>query len=189
MIRLVVLVTLSVLALCIGLSEARRGVHVSGYSGAINWTVFEKGSANKSVASSGRSSASTESLWAAAVVIDVVAASLPPEGEGIVSIWLAKAAASGVQQAAKNSAVPNAGATGENMAMAPPQPSPPQDVWSIACSTCSKAQVESCLLSTFMDAPSRTYDPSSAIFQAADTYDCLVNTDGCCAATDADDGS
>jgi hypothetical protein len=113
-------------------------------------------------------------------MIHIDAASPPPVGEGIVSIWLAKAAASGVQQADENSAVSNAGDTGENLTMAP-QPSQPQDVWSIVCSTCSKPQVESCLLSAFMDAPSRTYDPSAAIFQAADTYDCLVNTDGCCA--------
>jgi hypothetical protein len=188
MIQLVVLVTLSVLALCFGLAEARRGVFASGYLEAIDWTVPESAKAKKIVASSGRYGACTESLWAAAAVVDVDAASPPAVGEGIVPIWIAIAAASGVQQTAKNSAVPNAGATGENMATAP-QPSTPQDVWSIVCSTCSKAQVEGCLLSTFMDVPSRTYDPSAAIFQAADTYDCLVNTDGCCAATDADDGS
>jgi hypothetical protein len=185
MIQLVVLVTLSVLVLCFGLAETRRGVFRSGYLEAIDWTVSERGSSNKSVASSGgHSGASTESLWVEATVVDVDAASPPPSGEGIVPIWLAIAAASGVQQTAKNSAVPNAG---ENMATAP-QPSTPQDVWSIVCSTCSKAQVEGCLLSTSMDAPIRIYDPSAAIFQAADTYDCLVNTDGCCAA-DTDDGS
>jgi hypothetical protein len=188
MIQLVVLVTLSVLALCFGLAEARRGVCASGFLRAIDWTVSEREKTKKSVASSGRAGACTESLWVEAAVVDVDATSPPPAGEGIVPIWLVIAASSGVQQTAKNSAVPNAGATGENMATAP-QPSTPQDVWFTVCSSCSKAQVEGCLLSTFMDAPSRIYDPSAAIFQAADTYDCLVNTDGCCAATDADDGS
>jgi hypothetical protein len=125
--------------------------------------------------------ASTESLWAAAAVVVVDVASPPPAGGGILSVWLAKAAASGMQQAAKTSVVPNAGAAGENMVTAPLQ-----DVWSVMCSTCSKAQVESCLLSTAMDAPSRTYDRSAAVFHAADTYDCLVNTDGCCAADAVD---
>jgi hypothetical protein len=174
MVRPFFLVTLSILALCYGLAEARLGALE-----AIDWEGSERGSsANKAIAS-GHAGASTDSLWAAAVVVDVDVASPQPAEEGIVSIWLAKAAASGV--------VPNAGATGENIPMAP-QPSPSQDVWSIVCSACSKTQVESCLLNTALDAPSRTYDPSAAVFHAADTYDCLVNTDGCCATADADDG-
>jgi hypothetical protein len=190
MIRPVLLVALSILVLCFGLAEARLRVFAPRFLEAIDWAVSERSTcANKVMASTSRhSGTSADSPWAAAEVADVDVASTPPKGEGIVSIWLAKAAASGVEDAAKqNSFVQNAGANGRNLATAP-QPSPSQDIWSIVCSTCSKAQVDSCLLSTALDAPSRTYDPSAAVFHTADTYDCLVNTDGCCAANDADDG-
>jgi hypothetical protein len=181
MIRSIVLVTLSALALCFGLAEARLGVFAPRLLEAIDWA---GNSANKEVIASGPSI--LESLRAGALLVNVDVASPPPIGEGIVSIWLAKVAASVKQQAAKNSVVPNAGVNGRNLAMAP-QPS--QDVWSNVCSTCSKAQVESCLLGVALDEPSRTYDPSAAVLHAADTYDCLVNTDGCCTATDADGGA
>jgi hypothetical protein len=190
MIRHVFLVALSILALCFGVVEARLGVFAPRLLKAIDWAVSEQSSsANKVMAStpSGLSGTSTDSRLAAAVVLDVDAASSPPTpGEGIVSMWLAKVAASGMQHAAKNSVVSNVGANVEHMAMAP-QPSPPQDIWSIVCSTCSKAQVESCFLRTALDAPSRTYNPNAAVFHSADTYDCLVNTDGCCAVNNADD--
>jgi hypothetical protein len=53
-------------------------------------------------------------------------------------------------------------------------------LWSV-CTQCSNAQIEDCLLTTAMDAPSKSYDLSSDIFHAADTYDCLVNIISCCA--------
>jgi hypothetical protein len=87
-----------------------------------------------------------------------------PSG-GILSIWLDKVAATDPQPAE----------------VAPPHTS--QEIaklWSV-CRQCSNAQIENCLLTTAMDAPSNSYDSSSDIFHAADTYDCLVNTIGCCA--------
>jgi hypothetical protein len=67
----------------------------------------------------GHFSTSADSFWAAAAVLDVDAASSPPTpGKCIVSMWLVKAAASGMQRAvAKNSDVPNVGANVEHMAM------------------------------------------------------------------------
>jgi hypothetical protein len=111
---------------------------------------------------SGHSSASADSFWAAAAVLDVDAASSPPTpGKCIVLMWFAKAAASGMQRAAaKNSDVPNVGANVEHMAMAAHGRTPITTTWQdthhhhkthgplcIVCSTCSKAQVESCFLS------------------------------------------
>jgi serine protease len=52
-------------------------------------------------------------------------------------------------------------------------------VWSV-CRQCSNVQVEKCLLTTASGAPSRTNQLGFGIVNAADTYDCLVNTDGCC---------
>lgn len=86
-----------------------------------------------------------------------------PSG-GIISIWLAKVAASEPQPAA----------------VAPHSSQEIAKLWSV-CRQCSDAQIENCLLTTVMDAPSNTYDPSSDIFHAADSYDCLVSTIGCCA--------
>jgi hypothetical protein len=55
-------------------------------------------------------------------------------------------------------------------------------VWSV-CRQCSDAQVETCLLTTASGASSRTNQLGFGIVNADDTYDCLVNTDGCCAKT------
>jgi hypothetical protein len=86
-----------------------------------------------------------------------------PSG-GILSLWLDKVAASDPQP------VEVAPHTSQEIAK----------LWSV-CRQCSNAQIENCLLTTAKDAPSKTYDPSSDIFHAADTYDCLVSTIGCCA--------
>jgi hypothetical protein len=85
------------------------------------------------------------------------------EGEGILSTWIDKVAASDTK-----------------LAKASPQASRGViEVWS-ACSQCLNTQIESCLMTTALDAPSKTYKPSSDTFHAADTYYCLV-TNGCCA--------
>lgn len=55
-------------------------------------------------------------------------------------------------------------------------------VWSV-CSQCSNAQVESCLFTTSSSSNRRTKQLGFGIINAADTYDCLVSTDGCCAET------
>jgi serine protease len=55
-------------------------------------------------------------------------------------------------------------------------------VWSV-CSQCSNDQVESCLLTTASSSFRRTKQLGFGIINAADAYDCLVNTDGCCAET------
>jgi serine protease len=55
-------------------------------------------------------------------------------------------------------------------------------VWSV-CSQCSNVQVESCLLTTASSSFRRTKQLGLGIINADDTYDCLVNTDGCCAET------
>jgi hypothetical protein len=87
------------------------------------------------------------------------------EGTGILSIWLDKVAASEPQP----------------IEVAPHSSEEIAKLWSV-CTQCSDAQIEDCLLTTAMDAPSKTYDdPSSDIFHAADTYDCLVGTISCCA--------
>jgi hypothetical protein len=86
-----------------------------------------------------------------------------PEGEGILSTWLDKVAASDTKLA---KAIPQA--SGEIA-----------KVWSV-CSQCLNSLIESCLMTTALDAPSKTYTPSSDVFHAADTYDCLV-ANGCCA--------
>jgi hypothetical protein len=83
---------------------------------------------------------------------------------GILSIWLGKVAASEAQP----------------VEVAPHSSEEISKLWSV-CTQCSNAQIEDCLLTTAMDAPSKTYDPSSDAFHAADTYDCLVNTLSCCA--------
>jgi hypothetical protein len=83
---------------------------------------------------------------------------------GILSIWLDKVAASESQPAE----------------VAPFSSEEISKLWSV-CTQCSNAQIEDCLLTTAMDAPSKIYDPSSDIFHAADTYDCLVSTISCCA--------
>jgi serine protease len=85
-----------------------------------------------------------------------------PSG-GILSIWLEKVAAIEPQSAevARHSS--------EEISK----------LWSV-CRQCSNAQIESCLLATGMDAPSKTYDASADVFHAADTYDCLVSDIGCC---------
>lgn len=86
-----------------------------------------------------------------------------PSG-GILSVWLDKVAASDPQP----------------VEVAPHSSQEIAKLWSV-CRQCSNAQIENCLLTTAMDAPSKTYDPSSDKFHAADTYDCLVSTIGCCA--------
>jgi hypothetical protein len=85
--------------------------------------------------------------------------------EGILSIWFDKLAASELQPAEV------AAHSSEEISK----------LWPV-CSQCSNEQIESCLLTTAMDAPSKTYDASADVFHAADTYDCLVSTIGCCAA-------
>jgi serine protease len=52
-------------------------------------------------------------------------------------------------------------------------------VWSV-CRQCSNAQVESCLLTTASSSSRRTDELGFGIVNAADTYNCLVNTNGCC---------
>jgi serine protease len=52
-------------------------------------------------------------------------------------------------------------------------------VWSV-CRQCSNAQVESCLLTAASSSSRRTDELGFGIVNAADTYDCLVNTSGCC---------
>jgi hypothetical protein len=87
-------------------------------------------------------------------------------GEGILSTWLDKVEASDHTELAKD--IPQA--SGEIA-----------KVWSV-CSECLNTQIESCVMTTALDAPSKTYKPSSDIFHAADTYDCLLDTtNGCCA--------
>jgi serine protease len=53
-------------------------------------------------------------------------------------------------------------------------------VWSV-CRQCSNVQVESCLLNAASNASRRTNELGFGIVNADDTYDCLVNTGGCCA--------
>jgi serine protease len=72
-------------------------------------------------------------------------------------------------------------ATGTSMA-APHVTGAIAKVWSV-CRQCSNAQVETCLLTTASGAPSRTNQLGFGIVNAEDTYECLVNTDGCCAET------
>jgi hypothetical protein len=83
---------------------------------------------------------------------------------GILSIWFDRVAASEAQP----------------VEVAPHTSKELSKLWSV-CTQCSNAQIEDCLMTTAIDAPSKTYDPSSDIFHAADAYDCLVNTLSCCA--------
>jgi serine protease len=52
-------------------------------------------------------------------------------------------------------------------------------VWSV-CRQCSNDQVESCLLTTAASSSRRTDELGFGIVNAADTYNCLVKTSGCC---------
>jgi hypothetical protein len=130
---------------------------------------------------------STAASSAAAAAAATTASSA--SGDGILSVWLDKVAAS-----ERASASAPQGAALEDTDETAPAHHSSQEIsklWSVTGSNlqnidrnnhgqCSNAQIENCLVQTALDAPSKTYDPAADVFHAADTYDCLVSTIGCC---------
>ena len=114
-------------------------------------------------------------------------------GDGILSIWLDQVAAS--ERRAPQQQRPSFEDTVTDATYAAPahhhSSQEISKLWSVTGSTihnvdndhhgqCSNAHIENCLAQTALDAPSKTYDPAADVFHAADTYDCLVSTIGCC---------
>jgi hypothetical protein len=127
-------------------------------------------------------------------------------GDGILSIWRDKVAAteraSCERASSERERAPQQRASFEDTVTettyAAPAPTVPHHsspeiskLWSVTGShipdadndhhgQCSNEHIENCLAQTALDAPSKTYDPAADVFHAADTYDCLVSTIGCC---------